>query len=115
QNMFRANQMNFSLAPVNARCCLIGFLLVANCLFAQSPPPANNGPLNFIILLLNGLAPGDLGCYGKTENKTPNIDRLATEGTRFETCLSTANCPRPRVFRLPGEYGFLRWWFNLIC
>jgi arylsulfatase A len=112
--MFRANQMNFSLAPVNARCCLIAFLLVANCLFAQSPPPANNGPLNFIILLIDDLAPGDLGCYGNTENKTPNIDRLATEGIRFETCLATPNCTPSRVLLLTGEYGFRTGWFNLI-
>jgi hypothetical protein len=38
---------------------------------------------NLILIVADDLAPGDLGCYGQTEVRTPHIDRLASEGVRF--------------------------------
>lgn len=38
---------------------------------------------NIILILADDLGMGDLGCYGGTLASTPNIDRLAKEGTRF--------------------------------
>ena len=38
---------------------------------------------NIILILADDLGMGDLGCYGQKLLKTPNIDRLAAEGTRF--------------------------------
>jgi arylsulfatase A len=99
---------------VKVRCCIVALLLLANGLFGQSSPPANNTPLNFIILLIDDLGAGDLGCYGNTENKTPNIDRLAAEGTKFEMCFATPNCTPSRVLLMTGQYGFRTGWFNLI-
>jgi arylsulfatase A len=74
----------------------------------KKPPP------NFVLLLIDDLSTGDLGCYGNKENKTPNIDRLAAEGTRFETCWATPNCTPSRVLLMTGQYGFRTGWFNLI-
>lgn len=93
--------------------CLIAWLFIASWLFAQSPSPSNQLP-NFIIILIDDLGAADLGCYGNTENKTPNIDRLATEGTRFELCYATPNCTPSRVMLLTGQYGFRTGWFSLI-
>ena len=44
--------------------------------------PAPRRP-NLVIILADGLGYGDLGCYGQTRIKTPNIDRMAAEGMRF--------------------------------
>ena len=44
--------------------------------------PAAERP-NVIIILADDLGYGDLGCYGQQRIKTPHIDRLAKEGTRF--------------------------------
>jgi arylsulfatase A len=38
---------------------------------------------NLIFILADDLGIGDLGCYGQTKIRTPNIDRLATEGMKF--------------------------------
>src|SRR5881392_2675337 len=38
---------------------------------------------NILFILADDLGYGDLGCYGQTRIKTPNIDKLAAEGIRF--------------------------------
>ena len=38
---------------------------------------------SIIYLACQGLAQGDLSCYGQTNFQTPNLDRLAAAGTRF--------------------------------
>jgi arylsulfatase A-like enzyme len=47
-----------------------------------SPSPAARRP-NILLILADDLGYGDLGCYGQTRIKTPNIDKLAAEGIRF--------------------------------
>ena len=46
------------------------------------PAPAQPRP-NIILIQADDLGYGDLGSYGQTKFATPNIDRLAAEGTRF--------------------------------
>src|SRR6187401_1903540 len=38
---------------------------------------------NVVLIFTDDQGYGDLGCYGATDVKTPSIDRLAREGTRF--------------------------------
>ncbi len=38
---------------------------------------------NIVFIMADDLGPGDVGAYGQKLIKTPNIDRLAAEGTRF--------------------------------
>ncbi len=60
---------------------------------------------NFIIILVDDLGYGDLGCYGNTTNLTPNIDRLAEEGVRFTDFYSVAPlCTPARAALLTGTY-----------
>jgi arylsulfatase len=40
-------------------------------------------PPNVVFILADDLGWGDLGCYGQTKIKTPNVDRLAADGMRF--------------------------------
>jgi arylsulfatase A len=98
---------------VIARRCLI-FFLCATVIAVGQPPAPKDQPLNFLIILIDDLGFADLGCYGNTQNKTPNIDRLASEGTRFEMCFATPNCTPSRVLLLTGQYGFRTGWFSLI-
>jgi arylsulfatase A-like enzyme len=58
---------------------LIAFTLVP---FASLHAATELKP-NIIIILADDLGYGDVGCYGATKIKTPNIDRLALEGRKF--------------------------------
>ena len=51
-------------------------------LSVTNPPPAPRRP-GIILILADNIGYGDLGCYGQTKIKTPNLDKLASEGIRF--------------------------------
>jgi arylsulfatase A-like enzyme len=50
---------------------------------------------NIIFILADDLGYGDLGCYGQTKIKTPNIDKLASEGLRFTDCYAGSTVCAP--------------------
>jgi arylsulfatase A-like enzyme len=50
---------------------------------------------------------GDLGCYGATSVKTPNVDRLAASGRRFtDGHAPAATCTPSRFALLTGQYAW---------
>lgn len=48
-------------------------------------------PPNIVFILADDLGVHDLGCYGRADHRTPRLDRLASEGTRF----TSAYCAQP--------------------
>jgi arylsulfatase A len=50
---------------------------------------------NFIVLFCDNLGYGDIGCFGSKRNRTPHIDRMATEGTRFTSFYVTSGVCTP--------------------
>ena len=60
---------------------------------------------NVVLIFVDDLGYGDLGCYGATKVQTPNIDRLAAEGRRFTDAHSvSAVCTPSRYALLTGQY-----------
>src|ERR671939_74728 len=60
---------------------------------------------NIIFILADDLGYGDLGCYGQTKIKTPNIDRLAAEGVRFTQCYAGSTvCAPSRSALMTGQH-----------
>jgi arylsulfatase A-like enzyme len=62
---------------------------------------------NIVLIIADDLGYGDLGCYGSTKIKTPNLDRLAAEGVRFtQGYAPSATCTPSRFSLLTGEYAW---------
>ena len=61
---------------------------------------------NIILILADDLGAKELSCYGSTRHSTPNLDRMAAEGTRFETFYAMPKCTPTRVALMTGQYGF---------
>ena len=60
-------------------------------------------PTNLLLVLTDNHGPWTLGCYGNTEIRTPNIDRLAAGGMRFARAFaSNAVCSPTRATLLTG-------------
>lgn len=53
---------------------------------APAPSAATAGRPNIVLYVPDELRADALSCYGNPVTRTPNFDRLASEGTRFENC-----------------------------
>lgn len=80
---------------------LVAFLcLISDHCHAVDPKPAKP---NIIFILSDDLAQGDLGCYGQKLIQTPNLDRMAAEGTRYTQAYSgTTVCAPSRTSLMTG-------------
>lgn len=62
--------------------------------------------MRILFLDLDTLRPDHLGCYGYHRNTSPNLDRLAAEGTRFDAYhCSDAPCLPSRAALMTGRFG----------
>src|SRR5882724_9419780 len=72
------------------------FLLLSWSGLCASPP-------NLLFILTDNHGAWTLGCYGNKDIRTPNIDRLAQQGTLFTRCFSSnAVCSPTRATLLTG-------------
>jgi len=62
-------------------------------------------PPNFIVIMADDLGAKELGCYGNTLHKTPNLDALSEGGVQFETAFATPVCHPTRFMLMTGQYG----------
>lgn len=61
---------------------------------------------NIIFILSDDLAQGDIGAYGQKLIKTPNLDRMAREGTRFtQAYCGTSVCAPSRTSLMTGLHS----------
>lgn len=82
---------------------LITLFLVCSVLFGQTK--AEDKP-NVVFILADDLGIGNVGCYGADNYRTPHIDQLAAEGTRFTQCFTAALCGPSRALIMTGRYAF---------
>lgn len=79
--------------------CLVMLSFVAAAVGADAQRP------NIIWIMADDLGYGELGCYGQTEIRTPNIDRLAAEGMRFTQCYAGSTvCAPTRCCLMTGKH-----------
>ena len=84
------------------------------CSLMAAEPKVPDRP-NIILIMVDDLGYGELGCYGNTDIKTPNIDRLADEGIRMmDFCVAGAVCTPSRSALLTGRYPQRNGLYDLI-
>lgn len=71
-------------------------LILLLLLFGVLPTTAYGQP-NIVLFICDDMTWSDAGCYGSNDAKTPNLDKLASQGMKFERCFtSTAMCAPTR-------------------
>jgi len=82
----------------------IPFLVFCLPFVTEGKPKPNKKP-NVVIILTDDLGYGEISCYNINQVKTPNIDRLATEGVRFTDFYApTPYCAPSRASLLTGRF-----------
>jgi arylsulfatase A-like enzyme len=79
-------------------------VLIAFAAFATTGRGADRPP-NVVLIVADDMGYADAGCYGAKDVRTPHLDRLAREGTRYSNfCVAQAVCTASRAALLSGCY-----------
>jgi len=76
---------------------------------ASRRPAVSQSTPNVVFIITDDLGWGDLSCYGAKQIRTPNLDRMASEGLLFTQAYAPASTCTPTRFALmTGEYAWRR-------
>ncbi|MEN8224223.1 MAG: sulfatase-like hydrolase/transferase [Bacteroidota bacterium] len=93
------NIWNFKLQFASA------LLLVVMSCNPISKPKSIDKPLNVILIMADDLGFETIGAYGGSSYQTPEIDRMASNGMRFDHCYAQPLCTPSRVKLMTGIYN----------
>ena len=83
----------------------IGSACIPLFLLCSAASAREAGPPNFVVIFTDDQGYADVGCYGAVGFETPNLDRMAAEGTRFTSFyVAQAVCSASRAALLTGCY-----------
>ena len=88
---------------------VIATVIAAGSLCVAAERPAAVEQPNVILIMVDDMGRDWIGCYG-SDHPTPNVDRLAERGLRYETAWSNPICTPTRVTLLTGQYAFRHGW-----
>jgi arylsulfatase A len=80
----------------------ISTLLITLFLLAFSASAAKP---NFVLIFIDDMGYGDIGPYGSTLNRTPNLDKMAAEGMKLTSFYAAPVCSASRAQLLTGSYA----------
>ena len=90
---------NLPMKMIPLLLCVAGLMLTASIGRTEPAKP------NIVLILTDDQGYGDLGCYGAKDIKTPNVDQLAKDGTRFTSFyVAQPVCTASRAALLTGCY-----------
>jgi arylsulfatase A len=78
-------------------------VLLPAVLHAAPPPPVAKP--NVVIIFMDDMGYADIGPFGATKQKTPNLDRMAREGMKLTNFYAAPVCSVSRAQLLSGCYG----------
>ncbi len=115
-----AKILSTTVATLLGASMMLSSLALAGCGGAKKPaktttasqstdntPTSSGEQPNIVFILLDDSGITELGCYGNEFNETPNIDKIASEGTRFTSYYTQPVCSPSRSCSMTGE-GTLR-------
>ena len=82
------------------------FVLLLLALLVPQSFAADRTHPNVVFILADDLGIGNVSCYGSDNYRTPNIDRLASAGTRFTQAFTGSLCGPSRALIMSGRYAF---------
>ena len=85
---------------------LIFGVLVSIAAFSGFAASERSSRPNIVFILADDLGRECVEVYGGRSYRTPNLNRLAAEGSRFEACYATPMCSPTRVMLMTGRLGF---------
>ena len=104
-NFRHSNGVGFPNALLPCLRC-VPVLISTLCLTGDSQAETTKPPRpNIVLIMADDLGFSDLGCYGG-EIDTPNLDRLAREGTQLTQFYVHSVCSPTRAAFLTGRYPF---------
>ena len=83
---------------------LLGVVVMLTLTARNSDAQVAEDPPNILIIFTDDQGYGDLGCFGSETNKTPRMDELAKQGTRFTNFYAQHVCGPSRSALLTGRY-----------
>lgn len=92
------------MLPTLSLMFVLGLCVLASPAFAETT--IGSGRPNVILILADDLGSGDIGFYGNPKIKTPHLDRLARDSTRFEYFYASPVCSPMRASLMTGRYHF---------
>lgn len=90
--------------PRNFQCGFVLLLVALSCTPTNKTKSIDKLP-NVIVIMADDLGYETIGAYGGTSYKTPEIDRMAANGMRFDHCYAQPLCTPSRVKLMTGIYN----------
>ena len=84
--------------------CTLSILGALLCLLSTTRAAATIKP-NFVIILIDDMGYGDIGPFGSKLNRTPNLDRMASEGMKLTSFYAAPVCTPSRAQMMTGCYA----------
>ncbi|QEL14181.1 sulfatase family protein [Limnoglobus roseus] len=73
--------------------------------FGLTPAGAAEAKPNVVVIFIDDLGYADIGPFGATKQKTPNLDRMAAEGMKLTSFYAAPVCSVSRAQLMTGCYG----------
>jgi len=96
--------LGFGAAALGVGAFESALSFAAGPVLSKEKRPEKKDKPNFVIIFTDDQGYGDLGCYGSETIRSPRLDQLAKEGTRFTDFYAQPVCGPSRSALLTGRY-----------